>query len=130
MKKLLLSAALMAFTATGAVSEEVTLGINAASVTQLDPHVSTKLGDKIVFGMMFNGLVRFAPGSMSADEIEPDLAESWTRSDDGLTWTFKLKQGVQFHGGYGELTAEDVVYSIERAADPDRSGVAPDYAQL
>ncbi len=43
---------------------------------------------------------------------------------------FQASQGVQFHGGYGELKAEDVVYSIERAADPDRSGVASDYAQL
>ncbi len=99
MKRLLIATALMATMATGAVSEQVTLGINAASVTQLDPHVSTKLADKVVFGMMFNGSVRFAPGSMSADDIEPDLAESWTRSDDGLVWTFKLPKVFSFMAG-------------------------------
>lgn len=130
MKKFLLTTALAAVVGTAGLAEEITLGIDAASVTQLDPHVSTKVGDKIVFGMMFNGLVRFAPGSMSADSIEPDLAESWDRSEDGLTWTFTLRQGVQFHGGYGELTAADVVYSLNRAADPDRSGVASDYAEV
>lgn len=130
MKKLFLSTALAALIGSTAFADQITLGIDAASVTQLDPHVSTKVGDKIVFGMVFNGLVRFAPGSMLADDIEPDLAESWERSGDGLTWTFKLREGVQFHGGYGELTAEDVVYSLERAADPDRSGVSSDYAEV
>jgi peptide/nickel transport system substrate-binding protein len=44
-------------------------------------------------------------------QIQPWLAESWSISDDFLTWTFKLREGVQFHKGYGEMTAEDVVYS-------------------
>ena len=42
------------------------------------------------------------------------LAESWEISDDFLTWTFKLNQGVQFHKGYGEMTAEDVVWSMQQ----------------
>jgi ABC-type transport system substrate-binding protein len=42
---------------------------------------------------------------------EPMLAESWTVSDDFLTWTFNIRQGVQLHKGYGEMTAEDVLYS-------------------
>jgi peptide/nickel transport system substrate-binding protein len=46
----------------------------------------------------------------------PLLAESWSISDDFLTWTFKLRQGVQFHKGYGEMTAEDVVYSYQQWA--------------
>ncbi|MFQ6029535.1 MAG: ABC transporter substrate-binding protein, partial [Dehalococcoidia bacterium] len=41
------------------------------------------------------------------------LAESWTISDDFKTWTFNLTRGVQFHKGYGEMTAEDVVYSMQ-----------------
>ncbi|HXV44710.1 MAG TPA: ABC transporter substrate-binding protein, partial [Anaerolineae bacterium] len=40
------------------------------------------------------------------------------QSEDGLTIDFKLKEGVQFQGGYGELTAEDVKFSYERIADP------------
>ena len=41
-----------------------------------------------------------------------NLAESWSISDDFLTWTFNLKKGVQFHKGYGEMTADDVLYSM------------------
>ncbi len=44
---------------------------------------------------------------------QPHLAESWEVSDDGLTYTFKLKQGVKFHDGT-ELNADDVVYSMDR----------------
>ena len=44
--------------------------------------------------------------------IAGQLAESWTQSPDGTSWTeFKLKKGVQFHGGYGEMTAKDVAFS-------------------
>jgi peptide/nickel transport system substrate-binding protein len=110
-----------------AQAQELRMAVAAQSAGQLDPHVSTKTEDKIVFGMIFNGLVRFAPGSMSSDAIEPDLAESWTTSEDGLVWEFKLRQGVQFHNGYGEMTAADVVYSLNRAADKDRSSVSSDY---
>ena len=42
------------------------------------------------------------------------LAESWEISDDFLTWTFHLNKGVQFHKGYGEMTAEDVVWSMQQ----------------
>ena len=42
------------------------------------------------------------------------LAESWEISDDFLTWTFKLNKGVQFHKGYGEMKAEDVVWSMQQ----------------
>lgn len=111
-----------------AQAQDLVMGVSAQSAGQLDPHVSTRTEDKIVFAMIFNGLVRFAPGSMSSDAIEPDLAESWETSADGLVWTFNLRKGVQFHGGYGELTAEDVVYSLNRAGDPDRSSVSSDYA--
>ena len=65
---------------------------------------------------MYRGLTRFAikDGKVTTSEVEPDLAESWTLSPDGTVWTFKLKKGVQFHKGFGELTAEDVKFSFER----------------
>jgi peptide/nickel transport system substrate-binding protein len=44
--------------------------------------------------------------------IAPMLAESWTQSDDGISYTdFKIRKGVEFHDGYGEMTAEDVAFS-------------------
>ena len=61
-------------------------------------------------------MTRFAikDGKVTTAEVEPDLAESWTMSDDGTVWTFKLRKGVQFHHGFGEFTAEDVKFSFER----------------
>ena len=47
-------------------------------------------------------------------EITPMLAHSWEMSEDGSTWTFHLNQGVQFHKGYGELTAEDVIWGMRQ----------------
>lgn len=55
------------------------------------------------------------------DKFVPVLAESWTVSPDGSTYTFKIRKGVKFHLG-GDLTAEDVAYSFQRALLQDRSG--------
>jgi peptide/nickel transport system substrate-binding protein len=99
----------------------------SADAGKLDPHVATTTPDKGLLHWMFNGLVRIKPGEASPAHIEPDIAESWTSSEDGLTWTFKLREDVQCHGEYGTLDAEDVVFSLERAADPDISAFAKDY---
>jgi len=48
-----------------------------------------------------------------ADEFVPNLATEWTVSDDGLTYTFNIRQGVKFHEG-GDLTPEDVAYTFQR----------------
>ena len=42
------------------------------------------------------------------------LAKSWEVSEDGSTWTFRLNEGVQFHKGYGEMTAEDVIWAMRQ----------------
>lgn len=52
-------------------------------------------------------------------EVVPHLAESWTVSEDGLRHTVKLREGVQFHGGYGEMTAEDLKWTAENQWAPD-----------
>jgi ABC-type transport system substrate-binding protein len=60
----------------------------------------------------------------------PMIAESWEISDDFLTWTWHLQSGIQFHKGYGEMTAEDVVYSAEQfhlGAKLARAGIMGDY---
>lgn len=77
---------------------------------EYDPHTTHGSGDKRVF----SGLVSFDPQL----NLTPDLAESWDVSDDGMTYTFKLRQNAKFHNGR-PVTAQDVVYSLERSASPE-----------
>src|SRR5690606_15605763 len=80
----------------------------------LDPHKVTAFSSFVVIGQIYDGLVE-----LNADlAVEPALAESWTVSDDGLTYVVKLREGVRFHNGR-TMTADDVVYSYERIVDPD-----------
>jgi len=125
-----LVAGLLFFADWAAAQDSSTLrvGMGSADVGNLDPHRSTATPDLVLFPWLFNGLVRFRPGSMDPETIEPDLAEGWDRSADGKTWTFTLRRGVACHHGYGELTSADIAYSLMRAADPARSSFASDYA--
>src|SRR5687768_1932405 len=105
----------------------ITVGMSAPDIGQVDPHKATTTQDKPMTGWMFNGLVRYKPGSSDLATLEPDLAEKWTRSPDGLVWTFTLRKGVKFHRGFGELTADDVVFSLNRAGDAKASSFSGDY---
>ena len=124
-------AALMSVAADTALAQKtLNVGMAAADVGQLDPHKATTTQDKPVVSWIFNGLVRLKPGSAKLEDIEPDLAEKWTTSDDKLTWTFSLRKGVKFHGAYGEMTADDVVYSLQRAGSSKTSSFSADYASV
>ena len=112
------------------LARPLVVGSGGPDVVTLDPQRATTTVDKGPVGWMFNGLARFAPGRADIPSIEPDLAESWQHSEDAKTWTFTLRRGVQFHDGYGELTAEDVVYSLDRARDPERSAFAANFANI
>lgn len=98
-----------------------TLRVNETEpVSSIFPHSITDLVSGHVASQIYEGLVKFNPKDLS---IEPALAESWTVSDDGTKYTFKLKKGVYFHddpcfaNGKGrELKAEDVRYCFERLA--------------
>src|SRR5207249_456933 len=92
------------------------VNIAAKEPDTLDPHSSTLGQSQAISRFMFRGLTRFAikDGKVTTAEVEPDLAESWTASAEGTIWTFKLKKGVQFHKGFGELTADDVKFSFDR----------------
>src|SRR4029450_8635586 len=79
----------------------------------LDPHPSTSTITYQVLSLVYQGLV-----DLDGDlKIKPVLAESWTTSADGRTWTFKLRKGVKFHNGRA-LAASDVKFSIDRILDP------------
>jgi peptide/nickel transport system substrate-binding protein len=97
---------------------------------KLDPHLAAAGADKGILNWMFNALVRIRPGEANPEFIEPDLAESWQASEDGLEWTFKLRRGVACHHGFGEFTAADAAYSLLRAANKTTSAFAGDFAAL
>src|SRR5690606_27886433 len=78
-----------------------------------DPAYWQYTPDWFVYPNIFNGLVRWVPGT-GGSQLEPDLAESWEVSEDGTVYTFHLREGIQFHRDYGELTSEDVVFTFDR----------------
>lgn len=82
-------------------------------ISNLDPAFQYGRSDFVVAFNIFQTLVAYKPGTW---ELVNELAEKWKGSEDGLRWDFKLKEGIQFHGGYGEMTAEDVKFSFERIA--------------
>ena len=83
-------------------------------VSTLDPQIGYDWQNWSMIKSLFDGLMDYKPGTT---ELIPDLAESYEVSEDGLLYTFKLRQGVKFHNGR-ELTSADIKYSIERAVNP------------
>jgi ABC-type transport system substrate-binding protein len=81
----------------------------------VDPAIGYDWQNWSMIKSLFDGLMDYKPGTT---ELIPDLAESYTISEDGLVYTFKLRPGVKFHNGR-DLTATDVKYSIERSVNPE-----------
>lgn len=80
----------------------------------LDPHLAVAAGTKEILFNLFQGLVRLTPEGT----FEPCLATEWKAENEGKDLRFKLRRGVRFHNGK-ELSAEDVIYSLSRAAGLD-----------
>jgi peptide/nickel transport system substrate-binding protein len=101
-------------TATAAQARDVTVGLQLEP-PHLDP-TSAAAGaiDQVLYSNVFEGLTRFS----SDGSVVPGLAESWEISEDGKTYTFKLRRGVSFHDGTA-LDAGDVVFSLDRARAED-----------
>ena len=70
--------------------------------------------DQVLYANVFEGLTRFGPDG----SVQPGLAASWAISDDGLSYTFQLREGVTFHDGT-TFEASDVVFSLDRARAED-----------
>lgn len=97
------------------VYEEKVLNIGATSdILTFNDLYTTQGADREVAGLVFSSLTTID----ATGEATPDLAESWENSDDGLIWTFHLKENVTWHDGE-PFTADDVVftYSIPLAED-------------
>ncbi len=81
-------------------------------ITTLDPAQSFEFAGSDVIRNVYGKLVNFNPGDLNAG-YEPDLAESWEVSEDGMTITFTMRDGVNFHSG-NPVTAQDVEFSLRR----------------
>jgi len=100
-----------------APEQTLNMAVQGSGIGTLDPHRAVASTDVDLVNWLFNGLVRIKPGHINPPLIEPDLVEQWTSSADGLEWTFRLRDGVGCHSGYGALPADDVVFPLKRAAN-------------
>ncbi|GLS28651.1 peptide/nickel transport system substrate-binding protein [Mesorhizobium albiziae] len=110
--KILAATALALASSTGAMAARTDLVVG---VVLEPPHLDPTAGaaaaiDEVLYANVFEGLTRIS----AQGEVLPDLAESWTVSDDGKSYTFKLHTGVKFHDGT-DFTADDVKFSLDRA---------------
>jgi peptide/nickel transport system substrate-binding protein len=81
----------------------------------LDPQAVTAVNDFRILMNIYDGLVRYRDGTL---EVEPSLAKSWTISDDGLTYTFDLREDIAFHDG-SPFNADAVKFTFERMLNED-----------
>jgi peptide/nickel transport system substrate-binding protein len=104
------AALLLAASAAQAQRTDLTLGM-VLEPPNLDPTAGAAAAiDEVVYANVFEGLTRFGPDG----SVQPGLAESWETSEDGLAWTFRLREGVTFHDGTA-MDADDVVFTLDRA---------------
>lgn len=104
------------------IKETLIMGTTDSVETNLDPAEAYDFFGWEIIQATGCGLVAIQPGTpngASAEDIIPDLATSWSPSDDGLVWTFNLRQGVYFDDNVTEFNATHVKYSLERGMDLD-----------
>jgi len=116
---LLLTAAVIVMAGCGSASESSTgssdssaqpvfrLGVQSGTIQTLNPFMGTYTSDQVATNMQYPLLIQYSQDL----EVQPDLAESWTTSPDGKTWTFKLKSGAVWTDGK-PITAQDAAFTI------------------
>ncbi|BDW86592.1 ABC transporter substrate-binding protein [Roseicyclus marinus] len=114
--------AISALWAGAALAQQTDISIGMVlEPPNLDPTAGAAAAiDEVVYANVFEGLTRFGPDG----SVNPGLAESWTVSEDGTTYTFTLRAGVTFHDG-STMTAEDVVFSLDRARAEGSTNAQP-----
>jgi len=111
------------------IKDTIIMGTTDSVETCLDPARAYDFFGWEIIQSLGAPLVEYAAGS---DQIVPSLATSWSASDDGLKWTFNLRQGVHFDNG-SEFTADAVKYTFDRnieIADPDGPFVGIGYGDI
>jgi peptide/nickel transport system substrate-binding protein len=115
------TAAVLGTPVAHAKDDAITIALASRSPTSINPQQSGLTGgDNWAIRQVFDTLVKSDDGTFAIrpEDFRPNLAESWESSEDARTWTYKLRRGVQFHKGYGEMTADDVVFTFARHLDP------------
>ncbi|HQZ70703.1 MAG TPA: ABC transporter substrate-binding protein [Anaerolineae bacterium] len=92
--------------------------VTAGEPETLDPAWSYETSGSAIESNIYDTLVYFK--REKADEFAANLAEAYTVSDDGLTYTFTVREGVKFHAG-GDFTASDMAYTMQRGLLQDRA---------
>lgn len=100
-------------------------GTLTAAFTEVYPFQSAPVVASGGLGL-FLGVTLGEPmvGMNTKNEFTPKIIKEWSFSPDGLIWTFKLAEGIQFHKGWGEMTAEDLIWSVEEGMGHDDSSNA------
>ena len=99
-----------------------------SDLNNIDPAFSSGLFDEEIQGLIYSKLIQLKPGREWGYVL--DAAESIEQTSP-TTIDFKLKEGIMFTNGFGEMTVEDVKYSFERIVDPDvKSTNSPDWGPL
>ena len=116
MRQRMLVAGALALAAVGTAQAKDSLVLGMVlEPPHLDPTAGAAAAiDEVVYANIFEGLTRID----AQGEIRPALAENWTIADDGLAYTFRLRDGVTFHDGTS-FDSADVKFSLERAMAPD-----------
>jgi len=110
-----------------AKNQLLTISLGAGDIGTIDPIAGVIFQDKPPIHHIYGALVRHPIGDCTSGEFRPDLATKWELSRDNLTWTFHLRKGVKWHWGYGEVTAEDVIYSLNRVKESKVSAHRSNY---
>ena len=103
-----------------AAANTITVGIAQDLDESLDPHKTVKAGTREIMFNVFEGLMK----PTAEGDLTPAVAETYNISDYETVYTFTLRDGVKFHNGEA-VTADDVVYSLERCKDPQDATIVP-----
>jgi peptide/nickel transport system substrate-binding protein len=121
----ILVVALICAASTAAAETVARVGVSQRDLGALDPAYGIGNGDEFAIRQIYNTLVSAPDGTADIrfDHLQGELAERWDISPDARTITFWLRKGVQWQKGFGEVTSDDVAFTLARMHDP-KTGTA------
>jgi peptide/nickel transport system substrate-binding protein len=114
-------------------TDTLKIAFAARGLRTIDPAKSIQGVDNWAIIHVYDKLVDLPLWKFPAtiDQLVPRLATSWSSTPDSKSWTLKLRQGVKFHKGYGEMTSADVKFTFDRIRDAVRvGGVRPKFTNI